>query len=623
MHESITVFILAAGLGERLRPVTSYIPKPLLPILGKPVIQRVLDRLSVLHADQIGINMHYKREAIEDWISRSAYHGSVVTFPESPILGTGGGLKNAERFLSGKRFLVHNSDILSDIDLDMLISAHCSSGNLATLAVHNFPRFNRLLVDKDGALKGRMDFSTLSYGNARLMAFTGIAVYNPEFLDFLPRGYSSVVDAWITALSSWERIGTVDFTGCYWSDIGTPTDYAAAIVHAMRAEGETVYIYPMAEGCSSIGMDGYVIIEEGCRVGKGSTIRNCILLPGSRVEQGPSHCNCIIGPDFEIPLEESAMLGVSDSDEAILIGQGGSDREYRRVRDGSRTKVIVHYAGQDQDFLRQIEYTRFLECHGIPVPKLFATDSEGMSAAFEDLGDLSLYSWLRCRRPEKEVELMYRKVIDIAVMIHTGLSDHLAECPLLRERIFDYAYFRWETEYCIEQFIRGVRNMNNAVTGELDMEFCQLAEEADAFHKTIIHRDFQSQNVMVAKCEVPRIIDYQGMRIGPPAYDVASLLWDPYYRLGSGLRERLLSYYLDEVSREKETGFSRDEFMSSLIICRIQRHMQALGAYGFLSHRKGKRYFLKFVNEGVRLLKEDMNDLRGRYPHLYTLAISL
>jgi NDP-sugar pyrophosphorylase family protein/aminoglycoside/choline kinase family phosphotransferase len=623
MPESISVFILAAGLGERLRPVTSYIPKPLLPIAGKPVIQRVIEKLSILPAGQIGINLHYKQEAIEHWISRSAYNECVVTFPESRILGTGGGLKNAEGFLSGKRFLVHNSDILSDIDLGMLINAHCTSGNLATLAVHDFPRFNRILVDNDGVLKGHMDSSTPSSEDVRLKAFTGIAVYNPEFLYFLPQGHSSVVDAWILALSSGERIGTVNVTGCYWSDIGTPADYAAAVVHEMREEGETVYIHPSAEDCSSVGMDGYVIIEEKCRVGKGSTMRNCILLPGSRVEQNSSHCNCIIGPDFEIPLEETAMPGFSDSDGAIRIGQGGSDREYRRVREGSRTKVIVSFSGQDQDFLRQIEYTRFLLYHGIPVPKLIATDFEGMTAAFEDLGDLSLYSWLRCRRPEKEVESMYQKVIDIAVMIHTGLCDHLADCPLLRERVFDYAYFRWETEYCIEEFIRGVRNMNDAVTWELDRELCQIAEEADAFHKTIIHRDFQSQNVMVAKGETPRIIDYQGMRIGPPAYDVASLLWDPYYRLESELRERLLFYYLDEVSRKRMPGLSRDDFMSSLIICRIQRHMQALGAYGFLSHKKGKRYFLKFAGEGVRLLKEDMNGLQGRYPHLFTLVMSL
>jgi mannose-1-phosphate guanylyltransferase len=92
MHESLSVFILAAGLGERLMPITSYIPKPLLPIVGKPVIERILERLSILPAGQYGINLHYKREAVEDWISRSVYHNKIVIFPEDPILGTGGAL---------------------------------------------------------------------------------------------------------------------------------------------------------------------------------------------------------------------------------------------------------------------------------------------------------------------------------------------------------------------------------------------------------------------------------------------------------------------------------------------------------------------------------------------------
>src|SRR4030042_4593141 len=139
-----SVFILAAGLGERLRPITDHIPKPLLPILGKPILQSVLEKIIALPINNIGINLHHKRNIIENWIKHSAYFENITLFPEDPLLGTGGALKNAEVFLKNGPFLVHNSDIISTIDLKKLLEFHISSGNLATLAVHNYPEFNRL-----------------------------------------------------------------------------------------------------------------------------------------------------------------------------------------------------------------------------------------------------------------------------------------------------------------------------------------------------------------------------------------------------------------------------------------------------------------------------------------------
>ena len=94
----------------------------------------------------------------------------------------------------------------------------------------------------------------------------------------------------------------------------------------------------------------------------------------------------------------------------------------------------------------------------------------------------------------------------------------------------------------------------------------------------------------------PRVIDYQGMRIGPPAYDIASILWDPYYPLDDNIRERLLEYYINRMTSFHSPihPFTHSPIdPETLTICRLQRHMQALGAYGFLSAVKGKRYFLE------------------------------
>jgi aminoglycoside/choline kinase family phosphotransferase len=168
----------------------------------------------------------------------------------------------------------------------------------------------------------------------------------------------------------------------------------------------------------------------------------------------------------------------------------------------------------------------------------------------------------------------------------------------------------------------------------LDDEFHRLASTVDSFFKTVIHRDFQSQNIIITKYGIPRLLDYQGARIGPPAYDVVSILWDPYYRLEDNMRERLLDYYIDKMKMSNPPSlpllkggkggfFNTTNFKEILLPCRLQRHMQALGAYGFLSKAKGKKYFLKYVPEGLMLLKEDVSLSKDKYPHLYDLVMSL
>ncbi len=330
----LNVFVLAAGLGERLRPITEFIPKPLLPVVGRPVLESVLEKVSALNVNKIGINLFHKKDMINDWIERSAYKDKVALFPEPEILGTGGALKNAEAFLRDGMFLVHNSDVLSDIDLKKLFEGHLLSGNIATLVVHDYPKFNNVIVDKQGLL---ISLQTKQYktDDLRRCAFTGIALYSPEFLKFIPDGASSVVDAWLRALSAGCRIGTIDVSGCYWSDIGTPASYASAVFDALRADGEMVYIDSLSKGCYNAEMNGYVVMDKESMLEPGASLRNCILLPGSR--SGTSAIeDCIIGPDFKIDLNESELLNIQ-KDGKVLIGTGGSDRKYFRMKKGGKT----------------------------------------------------------------------------------------------------------------------------------------------------------------------------------------------------------------------------------------------------------------------------------------------
>jgi NDP-sugar pyrophosphorylase family protein/aminoglycoside/choline kinase family phosphotransferase len=648
----ITIFLPAAGLGERLRPITNHLPKPLLPILGRPLIDIILGRITAVCSGRIGINLHYKPEMIRDWAGRSPYADRVTFFPEDPILGTGGALKNAEAFLASGTFLVHNADILLDIDFTKLIETHLASGNIATLATHRHPKLsnvvlddNNLVIDVENPGNSRPDPARV----ANKVAYTGVALYSPEILQFLPTGVSHATVAWIDAAKAGHRVQALDFTGAYWSDIGTPASYASSVLDALRESGETVYLSPDAM-CGKIGMDGYVVLEAGSEVRDKARPRNCIVMPGASVSG--KHENSIIGPDYVIELDETGMqpslhareqkkVDLSDplytfffgtaglperTDEeiqadAVLIGLGGSDRRYFRVRNGGKTAVLMECKQEDPDYERHLLYTRFFEAHSVPVPGIIDTDDLGRCALFEDLGDTSLYSYLKLPHDTEHIEDIYQSVLDILVKLHSSVTLHVDECPALKERIFDYEYLRWETRYFLERFVVGLKEKALPDGPALNDEFHRLAQTVDASPKGVIHRDFQCQNIIITAGGIPRLIDFQGARMAPPAYDVASILWDPYCRLAGDLRDRLLGYYVGEMS--KQEGFKEREFLNSLIPCRLQRHMQALGAYGFLSKVKGKKYFLKHVPEALRLLREETEAVKSEYPELYRLVKSL
>lgn len=660
----VNIFLPAAGLGERLRPITNHLPKPLLPILGKSIITGILERLTPICAGKIGINLHYKPDLIRTWASASPWKDHIAFFPEDPVLGTGGALKNAEDFLSSGPFLVHNSDILLNIDFERVIEGHLASGNIATLVTHNHPKYSNVVVDEKGLLldvENPGDSRPHPNTIADKVAYTGIAVYSPKILEFLPPGVSHMTVAWIAAAKAGCRVQTFDVSGAYWNDIGTPASYVAGLLDALRENGEIVYRSPGAE-CGKIGIDGYVVLESGSEVRDGVRLRNCIVMPGARVTG--AHENRIIGPDYAIDLMETEMqpslhaceqkklslseplfaryFGIQSSlkdsitspdsalriphspleTDAVLIGLGGSDRRYFRVRNNGKTAVLMECRPDDTDFERHLVYTRFFEAHSVPVPGLIATDNVDRRALFEDLGDTSLYSYLKFPHEQAQIEELYQSTLDILAKIHSRVSDHIHECPPLQGRIFDHEHLRWETGYFIERFVIGLRKVSLSDRSALEEEFDRLAQKIDAYPKGAIHRDFQCQNVMITPGGIPRVIDFQGARMAPAAYDVASILWDPYHRLENGVREHLLDYYLEEMKRNS-AKFNETLFRESLVPCRLQRHMQALGAYGFLSVVKGKKYFLKHIPEALRLLREESDATKNEYPELYKLINNL
>lgn len=229
--------ILAAGRGTRLAPLTDVTPKPLIEVGGRTLLEWVARRLVDAGADRLIVNVHEHAERIAARLEALDLGVELVISREvERPLETGGGVLHAAWiFRRGSAFLLHNADIITEIDLGALLAAQRETGALVTLAVHERQTSRFLLFDDDGLL-GREDLSVGSVervrevrGEVRRLAFAGIHVVDPRFLDLVEeRGAFSIVDPYLRLSAAGERVLPLDVTGALWLEIGTPARLEAA-----------------------------------------------------------------------------------------------------------------------------------------------------------------------------------------------------------------------------------------------------------------------------------------------------------------------------------------------------------------------------------------------------------
>jgi aminoglycoside/choline kinase family phosphotransferase len=171
-------------------------------------------------------------------------------------------------------------------------------------------------------------------------------------------------------------------------------------------------------------------------------------------------------------------------------------------------------------------------------------------------------------------------------------SEAPSDLPEL-ELSFDEALYEWEQDYFLNQYV--ARFLDAGIVDFLRDEpsLADLRHELAELPRALVHRDFQSTNVMVVDGGTS-LIDYQGLRWGIPEYDLASLVYDPYTDFAPDQREGLIDYYFS-LKRELDPAADHDGFRRLLNQCAMQRLMQALGAYGYLSEVKGKTEFLQHI----------------------------
>ena len=222
--------ILAAGLGTRLKPLTNSTPKALVKIKNHTLLELQIKKLKAEGFDQIIINVHHFADLIKKYLEQNNFFDCSIEISDESgkLLDTGGGLKKAAHFFSdGKPFLIHNVDILSNINLKKLVEVHLSSSPIATLAVQDRESSRKLLFDKDMSLCGWMNEKTgeqiISKGEKSELssyAFSGIQVIEPKLFKHFPdKDVFSLVQLYLSAAKQ-EKINAYIHNKDEWMDLG-------------------------------------------------------------------------------------------------------------------------------------------------------------------------------------------------------------------------------------------------------------------------------------------------------------------------------------------------------------------------------------------------------------------
>ena len=276
-------FILGAGLGNRLRPLTGRLPKPLVPLFHRPLAEWAMDACARAGISRFAINTHHLPEA---WNDFEAGH-EVTLFHEPVLLETGGGLKNIASWMGEAAVLVHNGDIFSTLPLEKLIAAHEASGLPVTLALRSAGTAQHIALDPTAT---RVTDIRKMLGRAEgSHVFTGIYCVSPDFLDLLPAGKKiSVIPAFLE-LAKIGQLGAIVLDEGVWLDLGDRESY----LQAHRELDLSPAIHPQAtiEPRATVERS---VVGPGAVIEAGAIVRDSVIWPNTRVSSDAVLDRCVV-----------------------------------------------------------------------------------------------------------------------------------------------------------------------------------------------------------------------------------------------------------------------------------------------------------------------------------------
>lgn len=311
-NSNIKAMIMAAGMGSRLEPITLIMPKPLIPVMNRPLMDILLGQLYSIGIKDVISNTYYLSNQIIDRYKKNNLGINFNYIKETELSGTAGGMKKCQYFFDeGEDFVVMSGDVLTNADIKQAIKHHKESGAIATIGVKQVPHekvshFGVVVTDKDGYITEFQEKPSVEEAKSNLIN-TGIYVFNYRIFDYIPENtfYDFAKNVFPNLLAE-RQINTFEVNE-YWNDIGTIAQYKQSIQDVFngvfKIEHSKIcdtnlgsYICGNSKISPTVRFMGNSTVGNNCKIGEYVMLNNCIVLDNAEIKTGTELSNCIVVP---------------------------------------------------------------------------------------------------------------------------------------------------------------------------------------------------------------------------------------------------------------------------------------------------------------------------------------
>ncbi len=333
MAKSLKAMVMAAGMGSRLEPITLRMPKPLIPVMNRPLMDIILSQLHDIGVKDVISNTYYLAEQIIDRYSKNNLGINFSHIKETELSGTAGGVKKCQFFFDeGEDFIVVSGDGLTNADIKKGVEVHKASGAIATIGVKEISHdmvshFGVVVTDEDGYISEFQEKPSIEEAKSNLIN-TGIYIFNYKIFDYIPENtFYDFAKNVFPELLKVRQINTFTVDG-YWNDIGTISQYKQSIQdvfnglckisHSKIVETNLgSYVSGDSKIPSTVRFVGNSVIGSNVKLGEYIKLENCIVMDGAEVKTGSELANCVILPKLSIVTKQSGSK-VSSKD-ALMV----------------------------------------------------------------------------------------------------------------------------------------------------------------------------------------------------------------------------------------------------------------------------------------------------------------